>query len=144
MTASEIQQDRVTRLFTSPELSITRPPRDIAWPLALPIPPDLRALYAVCDGLKTRDGFTLLGKGELKDVTDWLVLDKGLGWPSDYVVVGERHDMVVVVDLDVEGTRGGGGVLEAPNDALESFEPAACDLVAYLEARVGLASDRNP
>src|SRR6266851_4878494 len=101
MAGAGIYADGVARLLQSPRVRGTRPRRDVAWPVPHPEPPDLSALYAVCDGLELADGVRLFGRGELGDVTQWLVLEKGLGWPDDLVVVGERRDVVIVLDLDV-------------------------------------------
>jgi hypothetical protein len=116
----------------------------VSWPLPFPEPADLRALYAFCDGLTLDDGFSLLGKGELGDVTRWLLLEKGLDWAPDIIVVGERRDVVVVLDLDVRGIRAGGGVLETTVDALEAFERRAGSLVGYLLVRAAAVQDDAP
>jgi len=136
--------DRAARLLASPRVRRVIPPRDVAWPIPHPEPPDLAALYAVCDGLELEDGVRLFGRGELDDVTKWLVLEKGLLWPTDFVVVGERRDVVVVLDLDVGGTRAGGGVLEVASDDLGSFERAASSVVSYLLVRSGAGDDLFP
>jgi hypothetical protein len=135
---------RVSQLFSSPRVVAHRPPRDVAWPVAQPEPADLAALYAMCDGLTLDDGFSLLGKGEIADVTRWLVLEKSLGWPDDIVLVGERRDTVVALDFDVAGARAGGGVLEAASDDLEQFERVASSVLGYLLTRVGAGQDDEP
>src|SRR6266571_4089244 len=100
-----IYADRIERLLASPCVRERKPARGVDWPFAHAEPADLRALYAVLDGLLLDDGVRLFGRGELADVTQWLVLEKGLGWADDLVVVGERRDVVVVLDLDVAGVR---------------------------------------
>src|SRR5262249_12148341 len=86
----------------------------------------------------------LFGRGELRDVTEWLVLEKALGWADDLIVVGERRDVVVVLDLDVRGQRAGGGVLETGADDLGTFDRVACDVVGYLCGRTGVRDDVSP
>ncbi|MET0595979.1 MAG: hypothetical protein ABW133_24980 [Polyangiaceae bacterium] len=121
------------------------PPRnDAVWPFRHPEPPDLAALYAVSDGLELDDGVRIFGRGELADVTSWLVLEKGLSWPDDMFVAGERRDIVLVVDLDVEAKRAGGGLLEIGADDLGSFDRLASDLLGYLLARTGAGEDPSP
>lgn len=115
-----------------------RPPSAAAWPLERPEPPDLAALYALSDGLELVDGTRILPRGELAEATRWLIEDRSLAWDADLFVIGERADMAVVRDLDSGATRAGGGVLEAPHDALESFRRVALGAVGYLAARAGL------
>ena len=111
--------ERATCLLASPRVKLARPVRaDAVWPFPHPEPADVAALYAVSDGLELEDGVRIFGRGELGDVTAWLVLDKGLSWPPDLIVAGERRDIVIVLDLDVDGVRAGGGVLEAGTDDL--------------------------
>src|SRR5450432_3139795 len=117
-----IHTSRVERLLGSPRVVEKKPHRDVAWPIGHAEPPDLSALYAACDGLELDDGTRLFGRGELRDVTEWLVLEKGLAWGDDFVIVGERRDIVVVLDLDVRGERAGGGALETGVDDLGVFE----------------------
>src|SRR5262252_3997987 len=138
------QAERVAALLASPRVVSRRPPRDVPWPLPFAEPADLRALYACCDGLALDDGFSLLGKGELGDVTRWLLLEKGLGWAPDIVVVGERRDVVVVLDLDVGAVRAGGGILETTGDDLEVFDRRACSLLGYLLLRAGARQEDAP
>src|SRR5262249_21956786 len=84
-------QDHIATLLRSPRFARVVPPRpDARWAVPHAMPPDLAALYQLCDGLVTENGFTLLGCGELHDTTRWLVLDRALGWPDDLVVIGER------------------------------------------------------
>src|SRR2546421_9137276 len=109
MAGSGIYADRARRLLASPRVVETNPPRQVDWPIAHSEPADLAALYQLCDGLRLDDGVRLFGRGELGDVTQWLVLEKGLGWPDDLLVVGERRDAVIVLDLDVGNQRAGGG-----------------------------------
>jgi hypothetical protein len=121
------------------------PPRsDAVWPFSHAEPADLAALYAVCDGVELDDGARIFGRGELGDVTAWLVLEKGLSWPEDLIVAGERRDIVIVLDLDVRGVRAGGGVLEVGTDDLGSFERVASGVLDYLLVRTGAGEDRAP
>lgn len=138
-------QDRIRAVLASPRVLRILPPRaDAPWAAPYAAPADLQALYEACDGLVTENGFTLLGRGEIHDATRWLVLDRALGWPEDLLVIGERTASAVVLDLDVNGVRAGGGVLEAASDDLESFERVASDAVAYVELQVGLADPAPP
>jgi hypothetical protein len=139
-----IHTSRVERLLASPRVTQTNPHRDVAWPIAHAEPADLAALYLACDGLELDDGTHLFGRGELRDVTEWLVLEKALAWSDDLVIVGERRDIVIVLDLDVRGERAGGGVLETGADDLGVFERHACDVVGYLCGRAGVSDDLAP
>jgi hypothetical protein len=137
--------ERASRLIASARAVRVNPARsDAPWPFRHPEPPDLAALYAVCDGLELDDGVRIFGRGELLDVTSWLVLEKGLSWPDDMFVAGERRDIVLVLDLDVGGARAGGGLLEIGADDLGSFDRLASDLVGYLLARTGVGEDPSP
>lgn len=120
-----------------------RPPSRDAWPFDLPEPDDLRALYNASNGVTLSDGTRILPRGELAETTAWLVEDRSLEWDDDIVVIGERADMVIARDLDRDGARAGGGVLEAPHDALESFRRVARGVIGYLAARAGLV-DLDP
>ncbi|WP_437783506.1 hypothetical protein [Sorangium sp. So ce1097] len=111
-----------------------------AWPHGLAEPPDVAALHAAADGLALPDGTLILPRGEVAQATAWLVEDRSLDWPHDLLVVGEREDLVIVLDLDVEGARAGGGVLEVPTDGLASFQRVARTVVGYLERRLGVAA----
>ena len=145
MAQGRSHAERVALLLAAPGVKKTNPPRPaIAWPLHFPEPADLQALYAVCDGVETDTGVRAFGRGELADVTQWLVLEKGLSWPSDLVVVGERRDVVVVLDLDVGGERAGGGVLEVGTDDLGAFERIATDVVGYLCERARVPDSMAP
>ena len=138
-------QDRIETVLASPRIARIVPPRaDAPWGAPHPAPPDLDALYRSCDGLVTENGFTLLGRGEVFDTTRWLVLDKALSWPDDFLVIGERTASAVVVDLDVLGSRAGGGVLEAASDDLETFERVASDALAYISLQIGLLDPAPP
>jgi hypothetical protein len=136
--------DRVATLLASPRVVERRPPRDVAWPIAHPEPADVGALYLACDGLLLDAGVRVFGRGELHDVTQWLVLEKALGWADDLVVVGERRDVVIVLDLDVAGARAGGGVLEVGADDLGAFDRVASGLLSYLLVRAGAGEDDAP
>jgi hypothetical protein len=141
MAFAQIHTSRVNRMLASVRVVARKSPRDVAWPVAHPQPADLVALYHACDGLELDDGTHLFGKGELRDVTEWLVLEKGLGWSDDLVVIGERRDVVLVLDLDVHAARAGGGALETGADDLGAFERVAADVVGYLMTRVGVTDD---
>jgi hypothetical protein len=144
MRAAGIHADRVARLLSCPRVREKKPPREVGWPIAHPAPPDVEALYAACDGLLLEDGVRLFGKGELGDTTQWLILEKGLGWPDDLLVIGERRDVVIVLDLDTRSARAGGGVLEAGSDDLEALERVASGVVSYLLVRAGAGDDAAP
>jgi hypothetical protein len=139
-----IHTSRVERLLASPRVMEKKPHRDVAWPIPYPEPADLSALYLACDGLELDDGTRLFGRGELRDVTDWLVLEKGLAWSDDLVIVGERRDIVIVLDLDVDGERAAGGALETGIDDLGVFERVASDVVGYLCSRAAVLDDVAP
>ena len=139
-----IYRDLVSRLLAAPSVVSQKPARDVPWPLAQREPDDVRAFYGACDGVTLASGVTVMGRGELHDVTQWLVLDKGLSWPSDLLVVGERRDAVLVLDLDVDGVRAGGGLLEVANDDLGVFERVASGLVAYLLIQAQAGTDPFP
>jgi hypothetical protein len=134
----------VAALLAAARVVERRPPREGAWPFAFAEPEDLAALYAACDGLRTEDGAIVLGRGELRDATRWLVLDRALDWGEDLVVVGERLDSVVVLDLDLGGERAGGGVLEAPTDDLRALERVASDVVAWATLHACAGDDPAP
>jgi hypothetical protein len=137
--------EHVARLLSSARLTHANPPRpEAAWPFAAPEPAELAALYARCDGLALDDGVRIFGRGELGDVTSWLVLEKGLSWPDDLIVVGERRDVVIALDLDTRGARAGGGLLEVGTDDLGSFERVASGVLGYLSIRAGLGDDPEP
>jgi len=132
----------VIDLTTHAGVVVRRPPSNEA---PLPgEPADLRALYAVTDGLELADGTRILGRGEIAAATAWLTSERHLEWGPDLWVIGERADLVIVRDLDAAGARAGGGVLEAPTDGLSSPERAALDLIGYLDERLGAAPPRAP
>jgi hypothetical protein len=137
-----IHPSRVEHLLGSARVVEKKPHRDVAWAIPHAEPADLSALYLACDGVELDDKTRLFGRGELRDVTEWLVLEKGLGWSDELVVVGERLDIVVVLDLDADGQRAGGGVLETSVDDLGLFERVALDVVGYLCERAGVPDDR--
>lgn len=121
-------------LGDQPEVTLKRPPSTEA---ALPgEPADLVALYAVTDGLELADGTRILPRGEIVAATMWLVGERSLPWGPDLWVIGERDDLVLVRDLDAAGARAGGGVLEAPTDALTALRRAALDVTGYLAERL--------
>jgi len=128
---------RVEAVLASPAARIKRAPSADPWPFEAPEPPDLTALYARSDGLELEDGTTVLPRGDLARTTAWLKQDKSLDtWPDDLVVIGERTDGVLVLDLDRSGERAGGGLLEAATDSLSSFKRVSRSVVGYLEARL--------
>lgn len=102
-------------------------------------PADLAALWSVLDGIELGDGTRILPRGEVAAATAWLVADRALEWGPDLWVIGERDDLVIVRDLDAEGTRAGGGVIEAPTDGLSTLTRVAVDVLGYLEDRLGMA-----
>jgi hypothetical protein len=108
---------------------------------AEPLPWDLAALHAVADGLELADRTRLLGRELAVKATAWLIEEKSLDWDGDLLVLGERDDVVIVHDRDSASKRAGGGVLEAPTDALSSFRRVALDVLNYLEPRAGIAND---
>ena len=104
-------------------------------------PWDLAALHAVADGFELADRTRVLGRAAGAKATAWLIEEKSLDWDADLAVIGERDDVVIVHDRDRAGARAGGGVLEAPTDALSSFRRVAPDALSYLEVRVGIEGD---
>jgi hypothetical protein len=104
-------------------------------------PWDLAALHAVADGIELADRTRILGREAGAKATAWLIEEKSLDWDGDLAVIGERDDLVIVHDRDRRGARAGGGVLEAPTDALSSFRRVALDTLAYLEGRAGIDGD---
>ena len=128
---------RARALIAHPSVTLARPP---ARAPRADEPPDLRALYAACDGLELADGTRILGREEAERATAWLKDDRSLDWDDELLVIGERDDLVVVRDADRQHARAGGGVLEAPTDGLASFQRAALDVIGYLEARALVTS----
>ncbi len=104
-------------------------------------PWDLAALHAVADGFELADRTRVLGREASAKATAWLIEEKSLDWDADLLVIGERDDVVIVHDRDRGGARAGGGVLEAPTDALSSFRRVALDALSYLEIRAGIEGD---
>ena len=104
-------------------------------------PWDLAALHAVADGIELADRTRVLGREAGAKATAWLIEEKSLDWDRDLAVIGERDDLVIVHDRDRGGSRAGGGVLEAPTDALSSFRRVALDTLSYLEGRAGIDGD---
>lgn len=104
-------------------------------------PADLAALWAIADGVELADGTRVLRRDEIVAATAWLVGEKSLEWGPDLWVIGERDDLVIIRDLDRDGARAGGGVLEAPTDGLSTLARAAMDVIGYLEARLGIAAE---
>lgn len=131
-------------IVASAQVAEARAPSSGAWAMSLPAPADLEALLGVSDGLTLADGTRILGREEIAPATRWLKEERALHWGDDLLVVGERDDLVIVRDLDLEGRRAGGGVLEAPTDGLESFARVGRDLLGYLAARAGVEGDARP
>lgn len=136
-------QRRLLAILASSVVIAKRPSSEAPWPLHLPAPPDVTAFHAACDGLELEQGVRILGREEVGISTKWLRDEKSLLWEEDIFIIGERDDLVVVRDMDLEGVRAGGGILEAPTDGLESLKRVALDIVGYLEIRVAL-EDRHP
>ncbi len=140
MSAAGDLASRVAALLAHPGVEARPAPSDAgAWPHGLAEPPDVAALYAATDGLALPDGTRILPRGELARATAWLTEERSLDWARDLLVIGEREDLVIVLDLDAAGARAGGGVLEAPTDGLASFQRVARSAVGYLERRLGVA-----
>ncbi|WP_437579454.1 hypothetical protein [Sorangium sp. So ce887] len=140
MSAAGDLASRVAALLAHPGVEARPAPPDAgAWPHGLAEPLDVAALYAATDGLALPDGTRILPLGELARATAWLTEERSLDWARDLLVIGEREDLVIVLDLDAAGARAGGGVLEAPTDGLASFQRVARSAVGYLERRLGVA-----
>lgn len=129
---------RAAALCASAAVVERRGPAEAAWPAAIAEPGDIAALYEVSDGLVLADGTTILPRGELARVTEWLAQERSLDWPSDWLVLGERGDLAVVLDADGAGVRAGGGILEAASDGLSLASRVAGSLLGYLERRAGV------
>jgi hypothetical protein len=132
---SEIEA-RIDRVLASPRIAVrgsasSTLPRENE-------PADLAVLFARADGLELDDGTRILARAEIPRATAWLVEEKALSWRDDLWVVGERDDLVLILDLDHERARSGGGILEAATDGLEAFRRVALSVVELLEARLGL------
>lgn len=134
---------RILAIVASSSVVAKRSPTAAPWTYESAIPADIAALYAACDGLELSDGTRMLGREQSAISTKWLREEKSLVWEDDLFIIGERDDLVIVRDLDVQGLRAGGGVLEAATDGLETLRRVARDIVGYLESRVGFA-DPNP
>jgi hypothetical protein len=138
---SDLDAERRAQAIVASDAVIAREPRAITREGAEDAPWDLAALYAVTDGFELVDRTRVLGREAAVKATAWLVAEKSLDWDADLLVVGERDDVVLVHDRDRAGARAGGGVLEAPTDALSSFRRVALDVLSYLEGRAGIAGD---
>lgn len=108
------------------------------------LPDDLALFYGACDGLVLADGTTLLNAASVPEATAWMKREHALTWDADMLVLGERLDMAIVRDLDRQGKRAGGGVIEVPHDGLEHGGRVAMDLVGYLEHRAQLEEQEPP
>ena len=139
---SEPDAERRARAIVASGAVLTREPPAGPGEGADDAPWDLAALYAVTGGIELADRTRFLGREASVKATAWLVAEKSLDWDADLLVLGERDDVVIVHDRDRAATRAGGGVLEAPTDALSSFRRVALDALGYLEVRVGIEGDR--
>lgn len=129
---------RIQAMVASPSVIAKRSPTDAPWPFLHTPPEDIAAFHATCDGLELADGTRILGREECAVSTKWLRDDKSLLWEDDLFIIGERDDLVIVRDMDTQGVRAGGGVLEAATDSLESLKRISLDIVGYIEIRAGL------
>jgi len=134
---------RMMTIVASPSVIAKRSPTEAPWPFEGDPPEDIAALHGTCDGLQLADGTRILGREECALSTKWLREEKSLVWEDDLFIVGERDDLVIVRDLDRQGVRAGGGVLEAATDGLETLKRVALDILGYVELRLGLV-DPNP
>ncbi len=129
--------ERIAAILASSRVTVRGAPGDgAAFDDAAPA--DLVALHTAADGLELDDGTRILARAEIPRATAWLVEEKALSWEDDLQVVGERDDLVLVLDLDARRARAGGGVLEAATDGLEAFRRVALGVVEYVEARLAL------
>lgn len=129
---------RMHAVVASPLVIAKRSPTDAPWPFLHAPPDDIAAFHAACDGLELADGTRILGREQCAVSTKWLRDEKSLVWDDDLFIIGERDDLVIVRDMDLQGLRAGGGVLEAATDGLESLQRISMDIVGYLEIRLGL------
>jgi hypothetical protein len=129
---------RMQAVVASSSVIAKRSPTEAPWPFDNDPPDDMTALHALCDGLELGDGTRILGRDECAVSTKWLRDEKSLVWEDDLFIIGERDDLVIVRDMDTQGIRAGGGVLEAATDGLESLKRVSLDIVGYLESRLGL------
>lgn len=130
--------ERIAAILASPRVTVRGAPADGS-ASGEATPADLAKLHAAADGLELDDGTRILGRAEIPRATAWLVEEKALSWEDDLCVVGERDDLVLVLDLDARRARAGGGLLEAATDGLEAFRRVALGVVEYLEARLAIA-----
>ncbi len=135
---SDLDAERRAQALVASDAVITREPRATPREGAEAAPWDLAALYAVTDGVELLDRTRVLGREAAVKATAWLIAEKSLDWDADLLVLGERDDVIIVHDRDSAKARAGGGVLEAPTDALSSFRRVALDVLSYLEARAGI------
>ena len=134
---------RMQAMVASASVIAKRSSTAAPWPFDNDPPEDVVALHATCDGLELVDGTRILGREECAVSTNWLREGKSLVWEDDLFVIGERDDLVIVRDIDKQGIRAGGGVLEAATDGLESLKRVSLDIIGYLESRSGLV-DPHP
>jgi hypothetical protein len=130
--------ERIAAILASPRVTVRGAPGE-GPAFADAAPADLARLHLAADGLELDDGTRILARAEIPRATSWLVEEKALSWEDDLWVVGERDDLVLVLDHDARRARAGGGLLEAATDGLEAFRRVALGVVEYLEARLGLA-----
>lgn len=102
-------------------------------------PAALSAIYAIANGLEFSDGTRILGRDAIARATAWLVEERSLSWDSALAVIGERDDLVLVLD-----PRASGGVLESATDGLSVLRRAARSPLGYLEARLGVEGGEPP
>ncbi|MEP7124508.1 MAG: hypothetical protein ABJE95_26505, partial [Byssovorax sp.] len=138
---SRDESERRARAIVASSVAITRAPPVPRAPSDEGEPWDLAALYSVANGFELADRTRILGRAASEKATEWLIEEKSLDWDADLAVIGERDDVVIVHDRDRGGVRAGGGVLEAPTDALSSFRRVALDALSYLEVRAGIEGD---
>ncbi len=131
-------RSRIQAVVASPLVIAKRSPSDAPWPFLHAPSEDIAAFHAACDGLELADGTRILGREQCAVSSKWLRDEKALVWDDDLFIIGERDDLVIVRDMDIQGLRAGGGVLEAATDSLESLQRISLDIVGYIEIRMGL------
>lgn len=141
---SALDAERRARVIVESGAVIAREPPAPRIEGAEETPWDLAALHAVTGGIELADRTRILGRERSVEATAWLIEEKSLDWDADLLVLGERDDVVIVHDRDRASKRAGGGVLEAPTDALSSFRRVALDALSYLELRAGIAIEGEP
>lgn len=131
---------RLSALLSHPKVLLKRDKTSSDSPDSLSnlgMPPDLAAFYSLCDGLELRNGTRILPKSEIIPATEWLKQEKALvDWPSEYYLIGEQSDLIIVRDIDARGIRAGGGVLVAPTDGLSNMKRVSLHLIGFLESLI--------